>query len=139
MQKSRIDSTKSIYEALNGRKFDLNRTLLAPVGQRTLAFLDPGNFRTWAPHAIDAFTLGFAPDHYQLLSFWNKLTGGCLTTDTYALYPAYFKVPTISKGDRRVMAAVELLDFFKTIVPRNTNKKVQHCNVIEKLISTLSE
>ena len=101
--------------------------------------MDPTNCLTWAPHATKTFTLGFAPDHYQLLRFWNKLTGGCLTTGTYALYPAYCKVPTISEGDRGVMAAAEILDCFKTIVPKNTNKKVQHCNVIDKLTNTLSE
>ena len=117
----------------------MNRTPLAPVGQQALAFLDPVNRLTWAPHAIDAFTLGFAPDHYRLLRFWNKLTGGCLTTGTYALYPAYCRVPAISEGDRTVMAAAELLDLFKTIVPRNTNEKVKYCDVIEKLTNTLSE
>ena len=126
-----IDSTKSAYKALKGRKFDWNRTPLAPVGQRALAFLDPSNRLTWAPHAIDAFTLGFAPDHYRLLRFMNKLTGGCLTTDTYALYPEYCKLPTISEGDRTVMAAAELLELFKNIVPKNASEKVKHCNAID--------
>ena len=139
MQTSRIDSSKSAYEALNGQKIDWNRTPLAPVSQRALAFLDPANCLTLAPHAIDAFTLGFAPDHYRLLRFCNKLTGRCLTTGTYALYPAHCKVQIISQGERTVMAAAELLDLFKTIVPRNTNKKVQHCNVIDKLTKTESE
>jgi hypothetical protein len=58
----------------------------------------------WAPHAIDAYALGFAPDYYRLLQFLNKLTGGTLITDTYALYPAYCKLPTISEGDRTVVA-----------------------------------
>ena len=57
----------------------------------------------------------------------------------YALYSAYFKVPTIYEGDRKVMVAAGSLDLFKTIVPKNTNKKVQHCNVIDQLINTLSE
>ena len=63
MRTSRIDSTTSAYEALDGWKFDWNRTPLAPVGQRALVFLDPVDQLTWAPHAIDAFTLGFTPDH----------------------------------------------------------------------------
>ena len=83
------NSTKSAYEALNGQKFDWNRTPLAPIGQQALAFLDPANPLTWAPHTTDAFTLGFTQDHYRLLRVWNKLTGGCLTTGTYVLYPAY--------------------------------------------------
>ena len=101
--------------------------------------MDPSNHLTWVPHAIDAFTLGFTPDHYQLLHFWNKLTGGYLTTSTYTLYPVYWKVPIISKGDRTVMVGTELLDLFKMIVPKNKNKKVQHNNVIDKLTNTLSE
>ena len=76
MRTSRIDSTKSAYEALNGRKSNWNRTSLTPVSQRALAFLDPANRLTWAPHAIDAFTLGFTPDHYRSLRLCNKHTGG---------------------------------------------------------------
>ena len=38
-----------------------------------------------------------------------------------------------------VMAAAELLDLFKAIVPKNTNEKVKHSNVIEKLTNTLLE
>ena len=89
LQTPRIDSSKSAYEALNGRKFDWNRTPLAPVGQRALAFMDPADQITWAPHAIDAWTLGFAPLYYRLLQFFNKLTGGVMITGTYTLYPAW--------------------------------------------------
>ena len=73
MQTSRIDTSKSAYKALNGRKFNWNRTPLAPVSQKALAFLDQANCLTWAPHVINTFTMGFAPDYYQLLRFWNKL------------------------------------------------------------------
>jgi hypothetical protein len=124
---------------LNGKKFNWNQTPLAPVGQRALAFLDPANRLSWAPHAIDAFTIGYAPDHYRLLRFWNKLTGGCMTTGTYALYPAYCKVPAISEGDRTIEAAAELLEIFKEIVPNKTKQKVQHCEAIQKLTSVLSD
>ena len=37
------------------------------------------------------------------------------------------------------MAAAEFSDLFQTIVPRNTIKKVHHCNGINKLTNTLSE
>ena len=36
-----------------------------------------------------------------------------------------------------VIAAAGLLNIFKIIVPRNTNKNVQHFNIINKLTSTL--
>ena len=108
------------YEALNGQRFDWNQTPLAPVGQRALTFLDPTNHLTWAPHAIDAYTLGFDPDHYRLLRFWNKLTDGPLIYGTYTLYPAYCKLPAISEGDQTITAAAELLELFKKIVPKGT-------------------
>ena len=67
MQTPRINSNKLAYEALNGQRFNCNQTLLAPVGQRALTFPNPANHLTQAPHVIDAYTLGFAPDHYRLL------------------------------------------------------------------------
>ena len=38
-----------------------------------------------------------------------------------------------------MMAAAKLLDLYETIVPRNVNEKVQECNVINKLTTTLLE
>jgi len=43
MRTSQIDKTKSAYEALNGKRFDWNKTPLTPVGQRALPFLNPAN------------------------------------------------------------------------------------------------
>ena len=62
-----------------------------------------------------------------------------MTTGTYALYPAYCKVPSISEGDRTIEAAAELLELFKGIVPNKTLQKVKHCEAVKKLTSVLSE
>ena len=62
-----------------------------------------------------------------------------MITGTYTLYPAWCKIPTISEGDRTVIAATEVLDLFKAIVPRGAREKVKHCESIKKLTSVLSE
>ena len=112
----------SAYKALNGIRFDWN--MVALVGKRTLAFLDSANDPRGAPHTITAYTPGFVPDHYRLLHFLNKQTGGFLITDTYTLCQAYCKLPAITEGDRTVSVAKTLLEPFKMITPNGTKDKV---------------
>ena len=91
MQTAHTNSTTSAYEVLNGQRIDWNRTVLAPVGQWVLTFLDPANHLIRALHTIDVYPLCIAPDYYRLLQFWIKLTGKPLITGTYAPYLAYCK------------------------------------------------
>ena len=47
MRTSRIFSTNSAYEALNGQIFDWNKPPLAPLGQRALSLLNLYNHLSW--------------------------------------------------------------------------------------------
>ena len=63
LRTARSDPSKSAYEALEG-KFDYNATPLAPPGTKALVYETPKRRAAWAPHAVDAWYLGLAMDHY---------------------------------------------------------------------------
>jgi hypothetical protein len=64
LRPSRINPRLSAEAQLNGA-FDCNRSLLAPPGTRVLVHETPANRRTWAPHGVDGWYLGAAPEHYR--------------------------------------------------------------------------
>ena len=76
-----------------------------------------------------------SPPAITLLWFWNKLTGGCLITGTYALYPAYYKLSTISEGDCTIVVAAEFLEVLKIIVPKGTVQRKTY-NIAKQLINS---
>ena len=47
LRTSREDGTKSSYEAFHGKPFDWNKTPLAPVGTKGLAFRAPSDRAAW--------------------------------------------------------------------------------------------
>jgi hypothetical protein len=49
---------------LNGA-FDYNKTPFAPPGCKVLIHEKSSNRRTWAPHGVEGWYLGRAPDHYR--------------------------------------------------------------------------
>ena len=63
------------YEELNG-PFDWNKTPIAPLGTRALAFLDPDTRNSWQAHKVDIWYVGRAKYHYCLLQFFDPQTGG---------------------------------------------------------------
>ena len=90
---------------------------MAPFGTKGLAFVDPAERTIFGPHALDVFVVGRAPAHYRLLEFFCPETRGYMTTGTYKLYPMHCSMPAISEGDRTIIAAADLLDACKVIVP----------------------
>ena len=86
LRTAREDPTKSAYEALQG-PFDYNKTPMAVLGTKALAFIDPEDRAAWQAHGVDAFVVGRCPLHYQLLEFFNPKTRVYLKTGTYKLYP----------------------------------------------------
>ena len=64
LRTSRVDPKKSACEALNGKKFDWNRTPLAPLGSRALSFLPSTVRNTFQSHAIDTWYVGPSMLHY---------------------------------------------------------------------------
>ena len=61
---SRLNPRLSAEAQLNG-EFDFNCTPLAPPGTRVVVHETPVIRRNWAPHGVDGWYLGPAPDHYR--------------------------------------------------------------------------
>ena len=89
------DPSKSAYKDLQG-VFDYNKTPMAVLGTKALAFVDPDKQAAWQSHGVDAFVVGRCPLHYCLLEFFNPKTRAYLKTGTYKLYPRHSTVPTIN-------------------------------------------
>ena len=68
LRTARSDPSKSAYEALEGN-FEYNTTPLAPPGTKALVYETPKRRTAWAPHAVDAWYLGPAMDHYRCQRF----------------------------------------------------------------------
>ena len=45
--------------------FDYNATPMAPPGIRTLVYENPQQRKTWAQHGVNAWYIGYYPDHYR--------------------------------------------------------------------------
>ena len=129
----RVDKNKSAYEALYKRKFDFNRTPIAPLGNKAVAFIAPDERHSWQPQAVDAWYTGPAHEHYLLLEFFIPRTGGMVNTGTYQIFPAHCKVPTISEGDLTIQAATDLLRELTTTIPETAAQKVRHVKILREL------
>ena len=139
LQTMRADTQKSVYEALNGRKFNLNRNPLAPVGSRALSCLPSSVRNTFQAHAIDTWYVGPSMLNYREIYFSNPNTGYCTISGTYNLFPTHPCMPAISKDDHPLMAATDLLEMFKNIVPVSAIEKRNHCKILSSLTNDLTE
>ena len=58
---SQEDPGKSAYDDLQG-EFDYNKTPMAVLGTKVLAFVDPDKRAAWQAHGVDAFVVGRSPE-----------------------------------------------------------------------------
>ena len=63
LRTSQRNNKISAYKDMAG-PFDYNKTPMAPLGTKGLAFVDPGNRARWQMHANDVFCVGRKPQHY---------------------------------------------------------------------------
>ena len=64
MRPSRIDPTKSAYEAIHG-PYDWNRFPLAPPGCKAIIYESPESRGSWASRGTDAWYVSPSLDHYR--------------------------------------------------------------------------
>ena len=86
LRTARQDPTKSAYKFLQG-EFDYNKTPMATLGTRAVAFTDPDKRGAWEAHGVDAYVVGRCPLYYRLIEFFNPKTRAFLKAGTYRLYP----------------------------------------------------
>ena len=85
---------------------------MAPLGNKGVAYITPDARNTFAPHRNEAYTVGHAPYHHQLLKCYVPATRGYKITGTYRLDPFHWALPVVSKQDKTVTAAKDLLLVF---------------------------
>ena len=73
LQPSWIDSSKSVYEAMNG-PFDWNRFPLMPPGCKAIIYKSPGTRGSWGSRGTDAWCIGPLLDHYRCNHFFIPKT-----------------------------------------------------------------
>ena len=84
---SRINPKLSAYAQVFG-VLDFNRTPMAPPGIRVLVHEKPSVRGTWAPHAVDGWYLGPAPEHYRCYTVYIWETSATRITDTLTWFPS---------------------------------------------------
>jgi len=130
------DTTKSANEEVN-RKFDYNKTPLAPLGTKGLVYEDPTVRASWAPHGTDAYYVGPALKHYRCLHFYMPGTRRYHVADTWRLYPMHCTTPTISDTELPIIQATDTLTALGGTVPSSTSESIERAQAIQQLRNIL--
>ena len=107
LRSSRINPNLSAYEQMEGT-FDYNKTPLAPLGIKTLAYEMPNSRASWAEHGKEGWYVGPAMEHYQCYEVLIKATKGIRTPPSVKFFPEHSEMPHNSSADRILEAAKQL-------------------------------
>jgi hypothetical protein len=108
LRTSRLNPRLSAEEHLNGT-FDFNCTPLAPLGTKVILHKTPQQRRTWAPHSVEGWYVGYAPEHYRCYMIHVTSTNKTRIGTTVEFFPTHCRVPQTSSADYAVRAALELI------------------------------
>ena len=78
-------------------------------------------------------------EHCRLMQFHEPRTGGEVSTGTFRLYPAHYRTPTVSEGDRIILAAADLVDVLKMKQPELVRERRKHVSMLKQLMLVLNE
>jgi hypothetical protein len=131
---SRINPRLSAQAQIHGA-FDYNRTPLAPPGIKVLVHEKPHTRETWAPHAVEGWSIGPAMHHYRCHRVWIKATQSERIADTLEWFPAVIPMPTGSSSDRILAAAADLAQAINraTSTTANTTTTTETRAALEQL------
>jgi hypothetical protein len=118
--------------------FNFNKTPLAPLGTKALAYKDPATRASWAPHATDGFYVGLANKHYRCPCFYIPSTCLFRFVDTWRLYPAHCQVPVVSEHNKTLLAAANLFKQLGGMIPTTASTKLKHLAAICQLSRIMS-
>ena len=111
LRTSRNNNSLTAYEEIKG-SFNWNRTPMPTLGNKDVVYIIPDALNIFAPHCDEAYTVGRAAHHHQLLKFYVPAARGYRITDTYRLDPSHWALPVVSKQDKIVTTALYLLTTF---------------------------
>jgi hypothetical protein len=116
LRPSRLNPRLSAEAHLNGA-FDYNRTPLAPPGTKVLVHEIPAKRGTWAPHGVDGWYIGAAPEHYRCHRVYIPATRAERIAKTVEFFPLHCAMPRTSSADAATQAARALIDALKNPAP----------------------
>eukprot|EP00804_Cyclotella_cryptica_P018372 CCRYP_015481-RA/>CCRYP_015481-RA protein AED:0.17 eAED:0.17 QI:0/0/0/1/1/1/2/0/862 len=134
---SRVNPKLSAYAVLDGQ-FNFDKTPLAPVGTRALILLDPNSRKTWQSHALDAWYVGPAKNHYRNYRFFIPTTKGYRISGSAKFFPKHTKMPAIEPGDTVRLAAQDLITAIKTLSTAPMTLSAQHKTALRQLADIFS-
>ena len=132
MRTCRLHPHLSAYEILYGA-YTYNSMPMAPLGCRALILQHPSVRASWDTHALDAWYIGPAVNHYRCYEFYVPKTRGTRTTETVKFKPHNCEVPFLSDSDC-IVKSIE--DLTSTLQKKQTNTS-QAMEALETLKSTL--
>lgn len=109
---SRINPKLSAHAQVFGQ-FSYNTTPIAPPGTHLLIHEKPDNRRSWAPHAVDAWYLGPATQHYRCYRTYVWSTKTERISDTvewkpkHVLFPHQNTSEQILSGTQQIIRALQ--------------------------------
>ena len=102
------------FTHMNGL-FDYNATPMAPPGIKILVYETPQQRKTWVQHGVDAWYIGYCPDHYRYHKTYLLATRGERISHAVSFLPHDFEVPANNRQD----------DVARSI--RDLTTAIQHC------------
>ncbi|KAL7474522.1 hypothetical protein ACHAW6_000492 [Cyclotella cf. meneghiniana] len=108
------------YEAFEGM-FSFDATPMAPIGTECMIHTESANHHTWGYHAIKAWYVAPALNHYHCIKVVTD-TGAIRITDTYTFIHHTLPTPTISNADHITKAIKHLEHTINEHLPTKTNE-----------------
>ena len=130
LRPSRIDPSKSAYEALHG-PYDWNRFPLAPPGCKAVIYEAPESRTSWGSRGTDAWYLGPSLDHYRCNHFFVPETRAYRISGSAELFPQHCQVPFLLWNEHLQEVVDELVTTLHEMKP-NKRKGVL-TDIINKL------
>jgi hypothetical protein len=116
LRPSRIDPSKSAYEALHG-PYDWNRFPLAPPGCKAVIYEAPESRTSWGSRGTDAWYLGPSLDHYRCNHFFVPETRAYRVSGSAELFPQHCQVPFLLWNEHLQEVVDELVTTLQEMKP----------------------
>ena len=113
LRNARVNPKLSSYAYLVGN-YDFNACPMAPPGTLLAAHLKPSKGASWSPHAVKAWYVGPALEHYRNFTCFVPQTNSIITTDTVKIFPHHNIFPEISQQDYLQQAILDILTILQT-------------------------
>lgn len=137
LRTSRKDKTKSAYFEMKGH-FDFNKTPLAILGAKAVAYVDPTVRATWEPHALGGLVTGMCLIHYRLIEVYIEKTKSIRKCGTYRVSPTHCHNPTMAEEDKTIIATADLITQMNATIPKTATTPIAHAKILQQLTAIIT-